>query len=52
MFFWHSVEISINDDEWNDGLLATIREKVFNVCSTPFLFNFLSQETDYLFCEL
>ncbi|XP_066387134.1 uncharacterized protein [Miscanthus floridulus] len=24
-------EISIDDDEWNDGLLATIREKVFNV---------------------
>lgn len=26
-----SLEISLEDEQWNDGLLATIREKVLNL---------------------
>jgi hypothetical protein len=47
--FWSSVEISIDDDDWNDGLLATIREKVFNVNQQPNFLIFMSHSVNYEF---
>lgn len=46
--FFHFVEIPIDDEQWNDGLLATIREKVLNQ-STLMYSSLLWQETYYLF---
>jgi hypothetical protein len=34
------VEISIDDEQWNDGLLATIREKVLDL-KHPIIFIFM-----------
>ena len=47
--FWSSVEISIDDDDWNDGLLATIREKVFNVIQQTNFLIFISHSVNYEF---
>jgi hypothetical protein len=48
-FSWPSAEISVDDDDWNDGLLATIREKVFNVIQLPNFLIFISP-VNYEFC--